>query len=218
MFQRKRCLRGAACWCTAWRACPAPWPWRWRTSCSGTGCPCATPSSWSAAARRTSRPTSTSCGSCTRSSATSACTSTAPAWVRSALRRDPAPRSPCDGAGPRLRRLCARRCCTRRRAAGARAGRGAPCPTACRPTPASSSTAGARPGTPRNDSSSVRSLRPRPLRLSAAAALAAPANPIRPRRVIRCSPGTAPGVRSRVVSRKITVTVGCRDVYFVRIC
>lgn len=109
-------------------------------------------------------------------------------------------------------------CCTRRRAAGARAGRGAPCPTACRPTPASSSTAGARPGTPRNDSSSVRSLRPRPLRLSAAAALAAPANPIRPRRVIRCSPGTAPGVRSRVVSRKITVTVGCRDVYFVRIC
>lgn len=81
--QRRRCQRGAACWCTAWRACRGPSRWRWRTWCSGTGSAYATPSSWCAAARRTSHPTSTSCGSCTASSATSACTSTAPAWVRS---------------------------------------------------------------------------------------------------------------------------------------
>lgn len=85
ILQRRRCQRGAVCWCTAWQACRAASPSRWRTSCSGTGCACVTPSSWCAAARPTSRPTSTSCASCTPSSVTSASTSTAPAWVRSAM-------------------------------------------------------------------------------------------------------------------------------------
>lgn len=99
VLQRRRCPRGAACWCTAWRACRARWRWRWRTWCSATACACATHSSWCAAARRTSRPTSTSCASCTRSSATWACTSTAPVWVRSAPRPRPRPR-PAPGPRP----------------------------------------------------------------------------------------------------------------------